>query len=57
MHAGDIVAPEHASRAERVEHKYVTLFTEELSWWHGAGLDLVMGQAFCDWIGGQTSGS
>jgi len=24
---------------------------------HGADLDLVMGQAFCDWIGWQTSGS
>jgi predicted TIM-barrel fold metal-dependent hydrolase len=35
----------------------VTLFTEELPWLHGADLDLVMGQAFCDWIGWQTSGS
>jgi predicted TIM-barrel fold metal-dependent hydrolase len=34
----------------------VTLFTEELPWLHGADLDLVMGQAFCDWIGWQTSG-
>ena len=33
----------------------VTLFTEELPWLHGADLDLVMGQAFCDWIGWQTS--
>jgi hypothetical protein len=33
----------------------VTLFTEELPWLHGADLDLVMGQAFCDWIGWQIS--
>jgi hypothetical protein len=35
----------------------VTLFTEELSWLHSADVDLVMGQALCDWIGWQTSGS
>ena len=35
----------------------VTLFTEELPWLHGADLDLVMGQAFCDWIGWRTSDS
>jgi predicted TIM-barrel fold metal-dependent hydrolase len=29
----------------------VALFTEELPWLKGADLDLVMGQAFCDWIG------
>jgi predicted TIM-barrel fold metal-dependent hydrolase len=29
----------------------VTLFTDELPWLKGADLDLVMGQAFCDWIG------
>jgi predicted TIM-barrel fold metal-dependent hydrolase len=29
----------------------VTLFTEELPWLTGNDLDLVMGQAFCDWIG------
>ena len=29
----------------------VTLFTEELPWLKGADLDLVMGRAFCDWIG------
>src|SRR5580698_3913902 len=33
----------------------VTLFTEELPWLHGADLDLVMGQAFCDWTGWQIS--
>jgi predicted TIM-barrel fold metal-dependent hydrolase len=32
-------------------HQCVTLFTEELPWLKGADLDLVMGQAFCDWIG------
>ena len=35
----------------------VTLFTEELPWLQGADLELVMGQAFCDWIGWQTAGS
>jgi hypothetical protein len=35
----------------------VTLFTEELPWLHGADLDLVMGEAFCYWIGWQTPGS
>jgi predicted TIM-barrel fold metal-dependent hydrolase len=29
----------------------VTLFTEELPWLRGSDLELVMGQAFCDWIG------
>jgi hypothetical protein len=29
----------------------VTLFTEELPWLRGRDLELVMGQAFCDWIG------
>ena len=29
----------------------VTLFTEELPWLTGTDLDLVMGRAFCDWIG------
>ena len=29
----------------------VTLFTEELPWLKGADLDLVMGRAFCAWIG------
>ena len=28
----------------------VTLFTDELPWLKGSDLDLVMGQAFCDWI-------
>jgi predicted TIM-barrel fold metal-dependent hydrolase len=32
----------------------VTLFTEELPWLKGADLELVMGQAFCDWIGWDT---
>jgi predicted TIM-barrel fold metal-dependent hydrolase len=35
----------------------VTLFTEELPWLKGADLDLVMGQAFCDWIGWDTAGA
>ena len=29
----------------------MTLFTEELPWLKGTDLELVMGQAFCDWIG------
>ena len=29
----------------------MTLFTEELRWLKGADLDLVMGRAWCDWIG------
>ncbi len=29
----------------------VTLFTEELPWLTGQDLELVMGRAFCDWIG------
>ena len=29
----------------------VTLFTEELPWLTGRDLELVMGRAFCDWIG------
>ena len=29
----------------------VTLFTEELPWLKGADLALVMGRAWCDWIG------
>jgi hypothetical protein len=29
----------------------VTLFTEELRWLQGADLALVMGRAWCDWIG------
>jgi hypothetical protein len=33
----------------------VTLFTEELPWLKGSDLELVMGQAFCDWIGWDTS--
>jgi predicted TIM-barrel fold metal-dependent hydrolase len=29
----------------------VTLFTEELPWMKGQDLELVIGRAFCDWIG------
>jgi hypothetical protein len=29
----------------------VTLFTEELPWLKGRDLDLVMGEALCNWIG------
>ena len=35
----------------------VTMFTEEMPWLRGADLDLVMGQAFCDWIGWDVSGA
>ena len=34
----------------------VTLFTEELLWLKGANLELVMGQAFCDWTCWDTAG-
>jgi len=29
----------------------ITLFTEELPWLTRQDLELVMGRAFCDWIG------
>jgi len=29
-------------------------FTEELPWLRGADPELVMGRAFCDWIGWDT---
>jgi len=29
----------------------VTLFTEELPWLKGRDLELVMGEALCNWIG------
>ena len=32
----------------------MTLFTEELPWLKGTDLELVMGQAFCDWIGWES---
>jgi predicted TIM-barrel fold metal-dependent hydrolase len=35
----------------------VTLFTEELPWLKGADLELVMGQAVCDWIRWEAAGS
>ncbi len=35
----------------------ITLFTEELPWLKGADLDLVMGKAWCDWIGWDTARS
>ena len=31
----------------------VSLFTEELPWLRGSDLDLVMGEALCQWIGWQ----
>jgi predicted TIM-barrel fold metal-dependent hydrolase len=34
----------------------VTLFTEELPWLKGQDLELVMGQALCDWIGWDSPG-
>ena len=35
----------------------VTLFTEELPWLTGRDLELVMGRAFCDWIGWKLPGN
>ena len=29
----------------------ISLFTEELPWLKGADLELVMGRAYCDWVG------
>ena len=29
----------------------ITLFTEELPWLKGEDLELVMGRAYCDWVG------
>jgi hypothetical protein len=31
----------------------VTMFTEELPWLRGRDLELVMGEAVCDWLGWQ----
>jgi predicted TIM-barrel fold metal-dependent hydrolase len=31
----------------------VTMFTEELPWLRGRDLELVMGEAICDWLGWQ----
>jgi hypothetical protein len=31
--------------------QYVTVFTEELPWLQGRDLDLVMGEALCNWVG------
>ena len=36
-------------------HQCVTMFTEELPWLAGRDLELVMGQAVCDWIGWQKA--
>jgi hypothetical protein len=33
------------------------MFTEELPWLKGRDLDLVMGQAVCDWIGWKRAGA
>lgn len=32
----------------------VTMFTEELPWLKGRGLEPVMGRALCEWIGWKT---
>jgi len=34
----------------------VTVFTEELSWLKGRDLDLVMGEALCNWVGWRLPG-
>jgi len=34
----------------------VTVFTEELPWLQGRDLDLVMGEAVCNWVGWRLSG-
>jgi len=39
------------SRSPIPYRQHVTLFTEELPWLKGRDLELVMGQAVCDWLG------
>ena len=34
----------------------VTMFTEEMPWLKGRDLDLVMGEALCDWLGWRPKG-
>ena len=34
----------------------VTVFTEELPWLKGRDLDLVMGEALCNWVGWRLPG-
>ena len=34
----------------------VTVFTEELSWLKGRDLELVMGEALCNWVGWRLPG-
>ena len=34
----------------------VTMFTEEMPWLTGRDLELVMGQAVCDWLGWRRQG-
>ena len=34
----------------------VTVFTEELSWQKGCDLELVMGEAVCNWVGWRVRG-
>ena len=46
----DVLGHRHHPHAMLVA-QCVTLFTEELPWLTGHDLELVMGRAFCDWIG------
>jgi hypothetical protein len=34
----------------------VTVFTEELPWLQGRDLELVMGEALCNWVGWRLPG-
>lgn len=59
----DVFGPERCfwgtdlSRMPCSYRECVTLFTEELSWLSGRDLELVMGQALCDWVGWDLSRS
>ena len=41
----------------RTWRQCVTLFTEELPWLKGRDLDLVMGEALCNWVGWPLPGA
>jgi hypothetical protein len=39
-----------------VGRQCVTVFTEELPWLQGRDLELVMGEALCNWVGWRLPG-
>jgi len=44
------------TRMPRFWRQGVTLFTEELRWLKGRDLELVMGEALCNWVGWRLPG-